>query len=195
MTPASGGAARPAAPGPLVAVCPTPAATHALGVALAGVLRPGDVVSLAGPLGAGKTRLVQGIAAGLEVGGRVTSPTFVLVRRHAGRVPLVHCDAYRLERVGDLARLDDDVLAPDVITCVEWGDAVAAALPAERLEVAIAPSADAAVDAGAGAGAAPRAVTLQPCGPGWDARRGALTGAVALAGAGSGAGADGGVRP
>ena len=70
-----------------------PDATAALGRALARLLGPGDVVVLTGPLGAGKTRLVQGIAAGLDVPGRVTSPTFVIVRSHTGRLTLVHVDA------------------------------------------------------------------------------------------------------
>jgi tRNA threonylcarbamoyladenosine biosynthesis protein TsaE len=143
-------------------------ATHALGAAIAPLLEPGDVVSLSGPLGAGKTRLVQGLAAGLGVQGRVTSPTFVLVRRHAGRLPLLHCDAYRLERTGDLAALDDDLLAPDVVTCVEWGDAVASALPDERLDVALAPLAD--LGGPWDAPAVPRDVALVGHGPSWDRR-------------------------
>ena len=154
----------------------TPDATAALGAALAPLLEPGDVVSLAGPLGAGKTRLVQGLAAGLGVTERVTSPTFVLARRHRGRLPLLHCDAYRLERTGDLATLDDDVLAPDVVTCVEWGDAVADALPASRLDVTLTPE----DDAGGTAGAAPRAVVLAGHGPAWERRWPAVLGAVAL---------------
>lgn len=155
----------------------TPEATAGLGAALAPLLEPGDVVVLAGPLGAGKTRFVQGLAAGLGVTARVTSPTFVLVRRHDGRLPLVHCDAYRLERTGDLATLDDDVLAPDVVTCVEWGDAVAAALPAARLEVVLTP-----VDAAdAGDGPAPRDVVLTGHGPGWARRWPAVEAATAVA--------------
>lgn len=111
-----------------------PEETTALGRALAALLVPGDVVVLTGPLGAGKTRLVQGIAEGLEVPGRVTSPTFVLVRRHAGRLPLVHVDAYRLSEAHDLFGLDDDVLADDVVTCIEWGGNVEDALPHDRLD-------------------------------------------------------------
>jgi tRNA threonylcarbamoyladenosine biosynthesis protein TsaE len=140
--------------------------TGALGEALATHLEPGDVVALAGPLGAGKTCLVQGIARGLGVRERVTSPTFVLVRQHAGRIPLVHCDVYRLERVTDLHALDDDVLAPDVVTCVEWGDAVRAALPDERLDVTLALVGD---DPDAG-----RSVTLEGRGAAWSHRWPAL---------------------
>jgi len=135
-----------------------PDATAAVGTMLAGLLAPGDVVVLTGPLGAGKTRLVQGVALGLGIAGRVTSPTFVLVRRHAGRIPLVHVDAYRLGDARDLLTLDDDVLDPTVVTCVEWGDTVRDALPAERIEC------DVQVE-GVHADA-PRVVTIDPSGTG-----------------------------
>jgi tRNA threonylcarbamoyladenosine biosynthesis protein TsaE len=143
-----------------------PDATAALGRGLADLLVPGDVLALVGPLGAGKTRLVQGIAAGLGVAGRVTSPTFVLVRRHEGRVPLVHVDAYRLAGPHDLRTLDDDVLDETVVTCVEWGDTVRAALPADHLECEVR------VD-GPDA-ASPRLIMLHPSGPGWIGRSEAL---------------------
>lgn len=148
-----------------------PDATAALGTALAARLAPGDVVVLEGPLGAGKTRLVQGIAVGLGVAARVTSPTFVLVRRHAGRVPLVHVDAYRLEGAADLATLDDDVLAEDVVTCIEWGGNVAAALPPEHLLVTLVVAGD--------DGDAPRLLTLAPTEEGWAERAAGLRDAVA----------------
>ena len=157
----------------------TPDATAALGAALAPLLEPGDVVSLVGPLGAGKTRLVQGLAAGLGVAERVTSPTFVLARRHRGRLPLLHCDVYRLERTGDLATIDDDVLASDVVTCVEWGDAVAAALPPSRLDVTLTPAAD----GDATAAVAPRDVVLEGHGAAWELRWPAVLAAVAAVGA------------
>ena len=147
-----------------------PDATAALGRALARLLGPGDVVVLTGPLGAGKTRLVQGLAAGLDVPGRVTSPTFVLVRRHAGRLPLVHVDAYRLDDAADLAALDDDVLAEDVVTCIEWGGNVAAALPADRLDVELAVDGE--------DGDAPRIVVISGHGATWHARADALDGLV-----------------
>jgi tRNA threonylcarbamoyladenosine biosynthesis protein TsaE len=143
-----------------------PDATAAVGRAVAGLLVPGDVVVLTGPLGAGKTRLVQGLAEGLDVPGRVTSPTFVLVRRHVGRLPLVHVDAYRLDDAADLVTLDDDVLADDVVTCVEWGGNVADALPDDRLDVALA------VDGVVGD--APRIITFAGVGAAWVAREGAL---------------------
>jgi len=145
-----------------------PDATAAVGAMLADLLAPGDVVVLTGPLGAGKTRFVQGVAVGLGVGGRVTSPTFVLVRRHEARIPLVHVDAYRLRDARDLVTLDDDVLDATVITCIEWGDVVRDALPSERLECDVQVDGD---DADA-----PRAILITTTGAGWAAREGELHG-------------------
>jgi tRNA threonylcarbamoyladenosine biosynthesis protein TsaE len=112
-----------------------PEQTRAVASTVARYLEAGDVVALTGELGAGKTCFVQGAAAGLGVEGPVTSPTFVLVRHYLGRLPVVHCDVYRLDRLGDVLELGDEVLAPDVVTFVEWGDAVASLLPADHLEV------------------------------------------------------------
>lgn len=145
-----------------------PDATAALGRALAELLAPGDVLLLSGPLGAGKTRFVQGLAAGLGVPTRVTSPTFVLVRRHEGRVPLVHVDAYRLGEARDLRTLDDDVLDTTVVTCVEWGDTVRAALPADRLECDLRVDGD--------HGDAPRTITIVSIGRSWASRAEQLLG-------------------
>lgn len=113
--------------------------TVAFGESLGKQLRAGDLVLLAGPLGAGKTVLTRGIAAGLGVSGRVSSPTFVLARTHpAGTrgVPLVHVDAYRLG--GDLAQLDDLDLDTDLeasAVVVEWGEGSAERLSADYLVV------------------------------------------------------------
>jgi tRNA threonylcarbamoyladenosine biosynthesis protein TsaE len=111
-------------------------ATKAIGRAIAMLVRPGDVVLLAGELGSGKTVFTQGLAEGLEVRELVTSPTFTLVHRYEGRVPLFHLDVYRLERVGELADLGiDELLDADGVVVVEWGDVVAAEMPADRLEI------------------------------------------------------------
>ena len=89
---------------------PTPESMRALGRWLAGLVRRGDLLVLAGPLGAGKTVLVQGLASGLGVTGPVTSPTFVLSREHRdGRLPLLHVDAYRLGSLVEVEDLDLDV--------------------------------------------------------------------------------------
>jgi tRNA threonylcarbamoyladenosine biosynthesis protein TsaE len=115
---------------------PTADDTRALGAALAGVLRPGDLVVLVGPLGAGKTALTQGIGQGLGVREPVTSPTFVIARVHTGgRLPLVHVDAYRLGSVADVDDLDLDASADESVTVVEWGQGLVEQLADEHLEV------------------------------------------------------------
>lgn len=116
--------------------------TQALGRALGELLRGGDVVALSGPLGAGKTCFVQGLARGLGVaeGVAVTSPTFVLVAEYPARVWLRHADFYRVE---SYARLEDagfdDLAGPDGVLVVEWPERYPDALPPERLELTIAP--------------------------------------------------------
>ena len=110
--------------------------TRDLGGALADVLVPGDVVSLTGDLGAGKTTLVQGIARALGVDEPVASPTFVLVREYRGVVPVFHLDVYRLDRLQEVIDLGfEDFLDPAGVVLVEWGDAIEALLPPSSLEV------------------------------------------------------------
>lgn len=110
--------------------------TRAIGRALGGVVRPNDVIALTGDLGAGKTTLVQGLAPALGVEEPVTSPTFVLVREYAGRLPVYHVDVYRLERIQDVLDLGfDEMLESGGVTLIEWGDAVSAVLPGEHVRV------------------------------------------------------------
>ena len=117
-----------------------------LGRRLAALLRAGDLVILGGPLGAGKTTLVQGIGAGLGVRGPVTSPTFVIARVHpplAGGGPaLVHADAYRLGSFGEVDDLDLDTDVGRAVTVVEWGTGLAEPLAEDRLEITIEPDQD-----------------------------------------------------
>ena len=124
----------------------TAAEMRDLGRELARLLRAGDLVILAGPLGAGKTTLVQGIGQGLRVRGPVTSPTFVMARIHpplAGSGPwLVHADAYRLGSVAEVDDLDLDADVARAVTVVEWGEGVAEGLAEERLEISIQPDPD-----------------------------------------------------
>jgi len=147
----------------------TDAEMRDLGRRLAALLRAGDLVILAGPLGAGKTTLVQGIGAGLGVRGPVTSPTFVIARVHpvaAGPGPaLVHADAYRLGSIGEVDDLDLDTDAAGAVTVVEWGAGLAEGLAEDRLEISIEPDSDSDV----------RTVRLIGRGARW---HGALTGAV-----------------
>lgn len=170
---------------PLVLTSERADETSAIGAALAPLLVPGDVVALAGELGAGKTRLVQGIAAGLGITDAVTSPTFVLVRSYRGRLRLVHCDVYRLDRLSDVDDLGDEVLDPDAVTCIEWGDTVTPLLPEDRLEIEVVGGADRAVDGGAGAASGDggtdsgRTLMLRALGPRWAERSDALAAAVA----------------
>ena len=117
-------------------VLPTAADTRGLGAELAGLLRPGDLVVLVGPLGAGKTALTQGIGEALGVREPVTSPTFVIARVHTGgRLPLVHVDAYRLGGVADVDDLDLDAGTDESVTVVEWGQGLVEQLADEHLEV------------------------------------------------------------
>jgi tRNA threonylcarbamoyladenosine biosynthesis protein TsaE len=114
--------------------------TRDFGRRLADLLRPGDLLILSGPLGAGKTALAQGIGVGLGVAEPVTSPTFVIARvHHGGRVPLVHVDAYRLGAVADpRAEVDDldlDASVDDSVTLVEWGEGMVEQLADAHLEV------------------------------------------------------------
>jgi tRNA threonylcarbamoyladenosine biosynthesis protein TsaE len=114
--------------------------TERLGTAIANVLPPGTVVALIGPLGAGKTRLVQAVATALGVPpGRVTSPTFVLVNEYTGgRLPVYHFDTYRLKNDDDFLNLGpEEYFDSNGITFVEWADRVATLLPPDRLETTI----------------------------------------------------------
>jgi tRNA threonylcarbamoyladenosine biosynthesis protein TsaE len=111
--------------------------TRRFGRRLAALLRPGDLVLLSGPLGAGKTALAQGIGAGLHVRGEVTSPTFVIARVHHGDIPLVHADAYRLGDAAEIDDLDLDAAAEDAVTVVEWGEGRAEHLNEAYLQVRI----------------------------------------------------------
>lgn len=96
--------------------------TRAFGAELAKDLRPGDLVILSGPLGAGKTVLTQGIGRGLGIASPITSPTFVIARVHQGPTPLVHVDAYRVKADLDDLGIDDDLEQSVVV--VEWGEGV-----------------------------------------------------------------------
>ncbi len=121
----------------------SPDETRILGAALAPTLIPGDVVSLSGDLGAGKTVFVQGVAGALGVTRPVTSPTFTIMHEYEGRYPILHLDVYRLDSFQEVLDLGfEELLDPAAIILIEWGEAVAPLLPVTRLEVDIFRSAD-----------------------------------------------------
>jgi tRNA threonylcarbamoyladenosine biosynthesis protein TsaE len=148
----------------LVRRLPTVEDTRALGVRLGGLLRAGDLVVLGGPLGAGKTALVQGIGAGMNVRGRIASPTFVIARVHpagtAAAPALVHVDAYRLGSLDEVDDLDLDVDVQRSVTVVEWGAGMVEQLADARLEIVLERAGD----------SEERTATLTPQGGDWAAR-------------------------
>lgn len=121
----------------------TAADTQALGEEIGRTLRAGDVVILDGPLGAGKTTFTQGLARGLQVKGKITSPTFVIAREHrslVGGPPLIHIDAYRLldqegDPFGALDSLDLDSEIDDAVLVAEWGGGLVERIADRHLHV------------------------------------------------------------
>jgi len=118
-------------------VTDSPSATHAFARRIGSACRGGEVITLDGPLGAGKTTFTKGLAEGLGIDPRdVTSPTFLLMHELAGRLRLCHLDAYR---VGDAQELEEigarETFRSDSVVVVEWADRVAGLLPADRLAV------------------------------------------------------------
>jgi tRNA threonylcarbamoyladenosine biosynthesis protein TsaE len=138
----------------------TPEETRSLGASLGAVAQPGDLLVLTGPLGAGKTVFAQGLALGLGVAERVTSPTFVIAHVHRdGRLPFVHVDAYRLTSVAEVDDLDLDASLAESVTAVEWGAGLVEGLSDDWLEVRIDRHDD-----------DTRTVTYLPHGPSWETR-------------------------
>jgi len=116
--------------------------TKAVAAAVAGVIRPGDLILLVGEMGSGKTAFAQGFAAALGVIDPVTSPTFTLVHTYEGRYRVHHADVYRLERMAEVADLALTELADDkdAVVLVEWGDVVASGLGRDLMTVRLEPT-------------------------------------------------------
>ena len=117
-----------------------PEETIRLGKSLGELLRPGDVVALIGDLGAGKTTLAKGIAAGagVEDESEVTSPTFVLVNEYQGRFPVYHADLYRLQEAPEVEDLGwEEFIFGEGISLLEWAEKIPEILPEERIEIRI----------------------------------------------------------
>ncbi len=152
--------------------------TERLGAAVGRLLEQGDVVLLIGPLGAGKTTFVRGLARGLGFEGDVTSPTFTLSHVYRGRVPLVHADLWRLERMAEIEQLalDEEVEEGSSALVIEWGEAAEPIFGGRALTVEIE------------SGESPdlRTFSFRPSGE-WEGRSTALAGAAA-AGAEDGTG-------
>jgi tRNA threonylcarbamoyladenosine biosynthesis protein TsaE len=142
--------------------------TRELAEAVSGLARPGDVVVLAGDLGAGKTAFVQGFGRGLGVTERITSPTFTLVHVYdEGRLPVHHLDVYRLDQLSEALDLGlAEMLDEGGVLLVEWGDAITPVLPQDLLEVRLT----------FGAGDDDRVLSMRTVGPAWAARLDPLAG-------------------
>lgn len=118
----------------------SPEETLDLGGRIGSRLKPGDCLAMNGPLGAGKTVLVRGIAVGLGIDDErlVSSPTFVLVQEYPARVPIYHIDLYRMaDPDAELAELGLEEMLADGVVLIEWADRAADALPRPRLQVDI----------------------------------------------------------
>jgi tRNA threonylcarbamoyladenosine biosynthesis protein TsaE len=157
--------------GPILLATHEPAATRAVGEAMAGLVHAGDLLVLAGEMGAGKTAFAQGFGAGLGVETPITSPTFTIVREYVGRdLALLHIDVYRLDHMQEASDLGlGEMLDEAAVMLVEWGDAILPALPPDYLEVRIT----------FGEGDDDRRLELDPVGAAWSARRRLLSETVA----------------
>jgi tRNA threonylcarbamoyladenosine biosynthesis protein TsaE len=145
--------------------------TQSLAEALAGVARAGDLLLLSGDLGAGKTAFAQGFGRGLGVEEPITSPTFTLAREYQGaRLRLHHLDVYRMETMAEVFDVDlPELLDDQAVVVIEWGEAIAASVPADYLEIALR----------LGEGDDDRIIELRPVGPSWVARAAALADLIA----------------
>ncbi len=144
--------------------------TRALAAAVAELAQPGDIVLLAGELGAGKTAFVQGFGRALGVTDRITSPTFTIAQEYTGRLRLHHLDVYRLDHLGETLDIGlPEIVDEGAVVVIEWGDVVVPALPADFCEIRLT----------FGDGDDDRLIELRPVGRRWSARARALADALA----------------
>lgn len=117
----------------------SPSQTQQIASDFAKDLKTGDVIALHGELGAGKTVFVQGLAKGLGIANKITSPTFVFVKSYkAGKIFLHHLDLYRGEKIKDFESLGlDEIFSPDSITIIEWAQRLKDRLPKKRWDIFI----------------------------------------------------------
>jgi len=139
--------------------------TRDAGAALAELVTGGDIILLAGELGAGKTTFTQGFGRALGIDEQITSPTFTLMRPYEGRLRLLHCDVYRLEHLQEIIDLGiNELVDDDAVAVVEWGDMAEPVLPADFLEVRLSYTDE----------DGERRLQLRPVGRSWGARTAAL---------------------
>jgi tRNA threonylcarbamoyladenosine biosynthesis protein TsaE len=113
-----------------------PEETKEFGRSLAGELKAGSMVALIGPLGSGKTVLIQGICSGLGVTEFVTSPTFVIINEYPGKRRVYHFDLYRLENIEEFIKLGyEEYFYGEGITLIEWAEKIKSLLPQKRMEI------------------------------------------------------------
>lgn len=185
----------------ILAATSSPEDTQALAVALSEVFAVGDLIVLAGDLGAGKTCFTQGLGAGLGITERMTSPTFTLINRYdKGRIELNHLDVYRLDDIAETLDLDLPELLEVGLTVIEWGEEITEVLPIDHLtirlrypdlpqdtdpQILVAPMTgsghcddESAVVESAVAGDDDRIIEIEAGGPTWEARLPVLAAAI-----------------
>lgn len=112
--------------------------TLAFGRNIARECNPGTIIALSGPLGAGKTTLVQGLAGGLGIKEVVTSPTFIIIAEYEGPLPLYHFDLYRLSGIEEFENLGaGDLLYGSGVSVIEWSERISSILPRDCISVSI----------------------------------------------------------
>ncbi len=120
-------------------------ATEMLGASLAAMVRPGDVIALSGPLGAGKTSVARGLLRALGLAGEAPSPSFAIVQPYAPpevRMPVAHVDLYRLDDPGEVDELGLDEMLSDSVLIVEWPERAGAGVWPDALRITLSVEAD-----------------------------------------------------